>query len=131
VLENRIWRVIEEINKKGQDHTRISRDMVVFKREGTLEKSSKGTVLRGAAERTFATDIEAAYIRDGLDNNPVSSSGNKNVKGVVRKVVVSLLGTTELNDQDDFYQHGVDSAVCMRIRNQLGKVSLYIPVRIL
>jgi acyl-coenzyme A synthetase/AMP-(fatty) acid ligase len=121
-VEERVWRATEEVNRKGQDHTRISRDMVVLK-EGNLEKSSKGTVLRGAAEKTFASDIEAAYAREGIHGTSVSSSGSRDAKEMVREVVIGVLGTTELNDQDDFHQHGVDSASCMRIRNQLGKVS--------
>jgi hypothetical protein len=122
-MEESVWSVIEEVNRKGQDHTRISRDMVVLKREGKLEKSSKGTVLRGATEKTFARDIEAAYTREGIHGTSVSSSGSRSAKEIVRGVVIGVLETTELNDQDDFYQHGVDSASCMRIRNQLGKVS--------
>ncbi|KAE9375906.1 acetyl-CoA synthetase-like protein [Stipitochalara longipes BDJ] len=120
-VEERIWRVIEEVNRKGQDHTRISRDMVVLKKEGKLEKSSKGTVLRGAAEKRFASDIEAAYAKEEPSTVPNSSSEGKGTKEIVREVVFGVLGTTELGDQDDFYQHGVDSASCMRIRNQLGK----------
>jgi hypothetical protein len=122
-VEERVWKVIEEVNSRGQDHTRISREMIIWKREGKLEKSSKGTVLRGAAEKAFASDIKEAYAREDANGVPISNSGSKSAKEIIRGVVIGVLGTIELQDQDDFYQHGVDSASCMRIRNQLGKVS--------
>lgn len=115
----RIWNAVEGVNKNSQDHTRISKDMFFLKRDGNLEKSSKGTVLRSAAEKTFASVIETAYTR----TISISNSGNKSTVEIVRAIVIGLLGTTRLSfgDQDDFYQHGVDSASCMRIRNQLEK----------
>jgi hypothetical protein len=124
---DRVRAAIEEVNKNGQDHTRITRDMIILKREGKLEKSSKGTVLRSAAEKTFANDIEAAYTQ--VDDEAVSNSnpGSKSTVEIVREVVIGVLGTTDLSNQDDLYQHGVDSASCMRIRNQLGKVSSLFP----
>jgi len=122
-VEGKVWKAIDEVNMKGQDHTRISRDMVIWKRDGELEKSSKGTILRGAAERSFASDIEAAYTREEPRKSPIVDSGGKDMQEIVREVVLGILGTSELSDQDDFYQHGVDSASCMRIRNQLEKVS--------
>jgi hypothetical protein len=124
-----IWNAIEAVNKGGQDHTRISKDMVVLNREGKLEKSSKGTVLRSAAEKTFANDIDAAYTRVNVEGILISNSENKSTVEIVREVVIDVLGTTDLSNQDDFYQHGVDSASCMRIRNQLGKVSSLIATR--
>lgn len=124
-VAKKIKKAIEGVNKNSQDHTRISKDMLVLKREGYLEKSSKGTVLRSAAEKTFASEIEAVYTRA----ISISNSENKSTVQIVREVVCRLLGTTQLRNQDDFYQHGVDSASCMRIRNQLGKVSSLIATR--
>ncbi len=124
VLKN-IWNAIAGVNKNSQDHTRISKDMLVLKRKGNLEKSSKGTVLRSAAEKTFASEIEAVYTRA----ISISNSGNKSTVQIVREVVCRLLGTIQLRNQDDFYQHGVDSASCMRIRNQLENVSSLIAIR--
>jgi hypothetical protein len=122
-VEESVWKVIEEVNSRGQDHTRISREMIVWKREGKLEKSSKGTVLRGAAEKAFTNDINAAYAKEGTNSIPISNTGPRITKEMIRGLVIDVLGTVELQDQDDFYQHGVDSASCMGIRNRLGKAS--------
>ncbi len=127
-VAKRIWKEIAVLNENGQDHTRISVDMMTLKREGKLEKSSKGTVLRAAAEKTFADEIERAYTRTV---GAISNSGNKSTVEIVREVVIGVLRTTEFRNQDDFYQHGVDSASCMRIKNLLGKVSSLIATRIL
>jgi len=127
-VEERVWRAIELVNSKGQDHTRISRDMVVLKRDGKLEKSSKGTVLRSAAEKTFASDIEAAYAREDTTTTSIANSDGSAID-IVREIVNAVVGTNKLGDKDEFYQHGVDSASCMRIRNQLGKISCMIATR--
>ncbi|KAN0112508.1 acetyl-CoA synthetase-like protein [Hyaloscypha variabilis] len=119
-VEERVWRAIELVNSKGQDHTRISRDMVVLKRNGNLEKSSKGTVLRVATEKTFASDIEAAYAPEDPATASISKP-NSSAIDIVREIVNAIVRTDNLDDKDEFYQHGVDSASCMSIRNQLGK----------
>ena len=123
-IEEKVWRAIDAVNQKGQDHTRISRDMIIWKRDGELEKSSKGTVLRSAAQKSFESDIEAAYASKEARVIPIEDPEGKGPQEIVREVVFGILGTSELSDWGDFYHNGVDSANCMRIRNQLGKVSL-------
>ena len=39
--EDRIWEVIDGVSKKGQDHTRNSRNMVVWKKEGELKRAAR------------------------------------------------------------------------------------------
>lgn len=59
-LQYKIWAAVDEINRKAQSHTRISKDMLAFMEpeSARLEKSSKGSMLRGAAEKTFAKEIK-------------------------------------------------------------------------
>ncbi|KAH6676732.1 hypothetical protein B0J14DRAFT_691029 [Halenospora varia] len=69
-LAARVWVKLEEMNKGGQDHTRISRDMLVIIQDpnAALGKSSKGTVMRGLAERRFAKVIAKADGEDSTEN---------------------------------------------------------------
>lgn len=114
----RIHEVIEQINSKGQDHTRISKDMIVLKNEGKLMKSSKGTVLRGMAEKTYAHDIEAAY--STTNGSSESTADDRAALQIVEEAVQKVLGR-HLNHTDDFYAQGVDSASCTRIRGLLER----------
>ena len=127
-IEAEIWATINAINSKGQDHTRILRDMVVIasSREAILERSSKGTLLRGAVEKMFAGEIESAY--SGQHEIPSQHLNmpfpDVEVKQMVRRTVNDVLGVDEsLEDDKDFHVHGVDSATCTRIRSLLQKVS--------
>lgn len=114
-IEEKIWlTAIDVSNKKGQAHMRIERHMVRILRQGALMKSSKGTTLRGLAEKTFEKEIEIAYsLAAAVDMNLQRDGAN--VKEIVKHVLESVLGR-KFGNEDDFYSHGVDSASCTRIR---------------
>lgn len=124
-VEREIWGVITEINGKGQSHTRIPKSMVsiVSVGEGGLDKSSKGTVLRRKAEERFAKDIENLY--GGGDHAEGKYAETKEeIEAAVREVVYTVVGDEEIEDDSDFYQYGVDSNQCTKIRNLLQRVSI-------
>ena len=116
-----IWGEIETINVKGQNHTRIERTMIVVLPTGAkLSKSSKGTVMRGEAEKSFAKEIEGAYSgEDELSNGVVDDI---DVLPTIRSLVGSVCGGKPLGDDDDFYHCGIDSAKCTQIRGLIHKV---------
>lgn len=130
-MEDTIWPIVQEMNSQGQDHTRISRSMITIlaQDEDTLPKSSKGTILRNIANEKYAKQIETAYnggAQDGLHNSKVLSqtSSEKEVLETVRKIVHAVVGSKgPLDDDADFYQHGVDSAMCSQIRGRLMKIT--------
>jgi len=51
---------MDEVNKKGQSHTKLSRDLLVFMRpdSSALEESSKRSILRNAAEKTLGERLK-------------------------------------------------------------------------
>ncbi|KKY31864.1 putative l-aminoadipate-semialdehyde dehydrogenase [Diaporthe ampelina] len=60
-----LWPTVEQMNEETQSHARLARSsMVVVRPErgevSQLPKSSKGTILRGQAEKMFAEEIERA-----------------------------------------------------------------------
>lgn len=91
-----------------------------------LEKSSKGTLLRGVAEKRFEANIEKAY-GDGDDSHASNLEfDDSEVLLTVRNIVEDVMqGSRMLNDTDDFYQHGVDSVKATQIRNAIQKVSYF------
>jgi hypothetical protein len=120
------WDVISKANVDFEAHSRIERNMIILvgADEAAPEKSSKGTILRGPTEQRFAEDIEKLYRR--VPNSSSSSRaiiGDGGVISMVRNVVYDVLGF-KLSDQEDFYQHGVDSTRATQIRSKIQAVSL-------
>lgn len=97
-VKGKVWRAIMGVNERGQDHTRIARDMVVVKLKGKLENSGKGTLLRGAAEKKFSADIEAAYGGESANVDEDSDGCGREPKDIVREAVNSVLRTDELDE---------------------------------
>ena len=130
IVEEEIWKLIQDLNSRGQDHTRIHKDKIVIMsaNQPLLERSSKGTLLRGAVEKKYAEDIDWAYSRDITP--PTTSEHVErivediDIKDLIRDIVTGVLGLDRtLDDEADFYTHGVDSTTCSRIRSLIQKVS--------
>ncbi|MCJ1435793.1 hypothetical protein MMC27_005168 [Xylographa pallens] len=128
-LLKRLWPTIEKLNGEGQGHTRLSRTMLVAMPAEALdlEKSSKGTILRGQAEKRFRTHIDNAYngnFSDGLltgddhgglmSDDQVSAFILQTIKNVVDK-------DDSILEEVDLFSQGVDSVACMQIRAVLQK----------
>ena len=130
-LINSIWPDVERLNAKGQPHTRLSKGMlqVVRLTDSSLEKSSKGTILRAQAERRFQQQVIEAYEKmeasnGGTDiNNVTAMVSDENVLDAVSRIVHSVVDCNqELPKEADLFSHGLDSVACMQIRSLLQKV---------
>ena len=124
-LLSAIWPSIEKINADSQGHTRLSKPMLMVIPNGAagLEKSSKGTVMRGQAEKRYATEIARAYDSNSdVSANDVFSSTETGVAddempNAVSRVIQHVLDTSNLIPEEaDLFSFGVDSVHCMRIR---------------
>ncbi|KAF2170519.1 hypothetical protein M409DRAFT_19339 [Zasmidium cellare ATCC 36951] len=114
---------IEQLNKESQSHARIDRSMLIPMpwTEQPLEKSSKGTILRGKAEERYASNIEAAYKQqvDSLNENVPDDDVPDKVLEIVNTVVNTP--TSEPVDMEtDLFACGVDSIACVRIRHAVS-----------
>jgi hypothetical protein len=124
----KIWEVVQLINSKGQDHTRIYRDklIIVSADQPPFERSSKGTLLRGVIERRFAEIINKPHVRNPAPEieHIENSMKDGDIMAFVRTTVANLNGSEgELKDDTDFYTHGMNSATCTQIRSILQKAS--------
>lgn len=136
-LLDEVWPHIERLNSEGQAHTRLSRPMLVVMpaKAARLEKSSKGTILRGQAEKTFARQISDAYESadkamdgDASHEDVHSSVEDDEVPSAVLSIVKSVLNTNaEVPIDIDLFSYGVDSVACMQIRGHLQKVRKPLP----
>jgi len=122
-LQQQIWTVIEKINSESADHARIPKEMILVLPcpDSPLEKSSKGSLIRGAAEQRFADVIDKAYAGTGgpgLDN-----VADEDVRSAIANTIQSIVphkGTLE--DDTDLFAYGVDSVAGMRLRYGLRQL---------
>ena len=117
-VKDRIWPVVEKLNAGSQDHARILQKMVTIMPvlEIPLEKSSKGTIIRGSTETRFAESIEDAYTRMSS-----SSIGNDVSDDDVPRALTQLIESIvpkqkKLETDTDLFSFGVDSVAGMQIR---------------
>lgn len=125
-IDKEVWGVLEGVNSEGQDHTRISRNMVVLMTTNmpSLARSSKGTLARAAAEKLYASYIDKAYSQKVGSGFLVEHQEEvPDLKRLISATITEALGNNQkLGDDDDFYAHGVDSALCTQIRSLLQQV---------
>ncbi|KAL8667754.1 MAG: hypothetical protein Q9168_007199 [Polycauliona sp. 1 TL-2023] len=123
-LLNEVWPSINRLNKEGQAHTRLSKAMlIVMDPEAPhLEKSSKGTILRAQAEKTFEKEIQATYDQSiAVDEDGAGVDvPDDEIPTAVLGIIKTVLGTDDRIPGDaDFFSFGVDSVACMAIRAKL------------
>ena len=126
-----IWPLVERLNAGGQGHTRLSKSMLVIMPADApgLEKSSKGTVMRGQAEKRYQQQIEAAYAKGNLlDNDELEEQSepiitDDDVSQFVLQTIKNVTRKTDTIPEDvDLFSEGVDSVACMQIRAILQQV---------
>lgn len=116
---------IEKLNADSQDHARLARNMLVPVEHGEnrLEKSSKGTILRGKAEEIYADQIEQAY--SGLSSDVSPNVANEDLFPLLRDHIVWIVGRgQELHADTDLFSFGVDSVASIQIRHILQMLLL-------
>ena len=123
-----VWPDIEKRNAEGQDHTKLSRSMLIILPCNTagLEKSSKGTVMRRQAEERFSNIIENAYQSDDSQTNSQNEDSHipdNALPEVILDMIKSVLSSEEIIAYGvDLFAYGVDSVACMQIRVKLQKL---------
>ncbi|KAL8814210.1 MAG: hypothetical protein Q9223_006548, partial [Gallowayella weberi] len=121
------WPAIDQLNKEGQAHTRLSRSMLIVmdSQAPGLEKSSKGTILRAQAEKTYEKEIRSAYeqseIQASTTEKPESPKVPEHeIPTTVLETIKTVLGTNDsIPEEADLFCYGVDSVACMAIRAKL------------
>ena len=125
---------VEKLNAESQQHARIPKNMLVpmsFE-EVSLEKSSKGTILRRKAEEKFAHHIRKAYAHSTLGNQEIK---DEDLSDALLQLVASIIGRNDNLDIDTgLFEFGADSVACIQLRaniiNLLPKSKTSIPLTI-
>ena len=117
--------IVEKLNRDSQSHARIPRNMLVLmpQSEAALDRSSKGTVLRGKAEERYASDIDTAY--NSISDATKSDVSDDSVQGAISELIKAIVGTDQVDDLSpdaDLFSSGVDSVACVQIRHGLNRM---------
>ena len=126
-LLNALWPSIEELNAESQAHARLSRSMLFImpKESPALPKSSKGTKIRGQAEKKYARNINEAYDGQTQSRNEEPSHGDyksviadEDVAITILNIIKHVIHTNEvISEHTDLFSLGVDSIASMQIRS--------------
>ncbi|KAF2090615.1 hypothetical protein K490DRAFT_34564 [Saccharata proteae CBS 121410] len=115
--------VIEKLNAGSQTHAKIPGNMLVPMpySQSALEKSSKGTVMRGKAEERYSQTVEEAYGR--LDTAKGGGVADEDVLTHITTLVQDIVTKPgKLEPGTDLFSYGVDSVACMQIRYGLRQL---------
>ncbi|KAK7423390.1 hypothetical protein QQZ08_009067 [Neonectria magnoliae] len=118
-----VWPILKKMNQESQSHARITRAMLVVipVQKGLLlplEKSSKGTIMRGQAEQRYANAIACAYRGGGLMSPNSGLVSDEQLLATVLNCFSQILGR-DVDPYKDLYQQGVDSLSCIQIRKMI------------
>ncbi|RDW75205.1 hypothetical protein BP6252_06347 [Coleophoma cylindrospora] len=124
-LRGMIWVDIEVVNSKTPAHARLTKDMLVFMHptRAAVPRSSKGTILRKAAEEKYKSWIDGAYDDKSQKYDSDLEISDKEILSRVRDIIQDVMGSEhQLDCNADLFHQGVDSAKCAQIRGQLQKL---------
>lgn len=118
-----VWPTIESQNADQPGYAHLTQDMIRVLETGTsYPATDKGTIIRQAAYRAFAEDIEEVYRRleSTAGGNQVLSQSE--LRRFLRDEVLQLLSADEgsnMTDDTDLFSLGIDSLQSTRLRARL------------
>lgn len=120
-----IWPTIHSLNRSSQKHARIGQSALVVilssETDASLEKSSKGTILRNKAETKYSDIIESAYNDRASRDLRSSNLSLDEIRIFVNDTVSEVLGR-DVDADVDLFQQGVDSIAAIQVRTRLQNV---------
>ncbi|KAH7401932.1 hypothetical protein DE146DRAFT_692008 [Phaeosphaeria sp. MPI-PUGE-AT-0046c] len=122
-LLNAIKPVVEKLNRDSQDHARIPMHMLVPipHQAQPLEKSSKGTIIRRAADARFEEVINSAY--DAQETNGSAEVADEDLTKHFERLIQDMTSQSiELAEDMDLFSYGVDSIACMQLRTHIRQL---------
>ncbi|KAH6675144.1 putative NRPS-like enzyme [Halenospora varia] len=111
-----LWPAIETANALLPGHGRIARSMVLIADSTKpFVRAGKGTVVRRLTEDLYATEIQKLYETAPSQEQRIpivlkpSVFHINDIKGLIRAILDQISVNSQLDDEDNFYMHGMDS----------------------
>lgn len=118
-----IWPSVVSGNEQTDKHARVSRDMIIVTTAQTrpLVRTPKGSIPRGANVQQFQVEVDALYLKadvSGAESLPIDDPGR--LLDATRKLVqISFSTPRSITDDDDFFEHGMDSLQATILRRHI------------
>jgi carbohydrate kinase (thermoresistant glucokinase family) len=122
-IVDRIWPVIEEANHTAEAYARLSRDMVrLLPHECDFPRTDKGSVIRQAFYKQFATDIENAYDLVATADGDLKTFTISELEAFIHDTITRSLPEAKIIDRTtDFFSVGLDSLRSIQVRTAILK----------
>jgi len=120
---NQIWPIIDEANRTAEAYARLSRDMVVILPHNCdFPRTDKGSVIRQAFYKRFATEIDNAYDEAVAACGELQSLTLSGLQSHVRDILAKILPeASDIDCSADLFSLGLDSLQSIQIRTEILK----------
>ena len=124
----KIWEAVTNVNESCPSHARLERDMIKLlpsSEASKIQKSSKGTVMRGRFAADFEMEIKQLYEGSAAaadeiqQRRPLESEDLETRISIITSIIRSQVKGDPPDLESNFYDKGVDSMTCMQIRNRI------------
>ncbi|KAI0708669.1 putative NRPS-like enzyme [Earliella scabrosa] len=119
-----VFKAIEPAHATLPAYAKVDRDMVLLlPADAQYRVTDKGTVVRQAFYKQFASQIDAMY-EVKVEESEVIALSESQLRDFIRSEVVSIMNLAEpilLTDDQDFFGLGMDSLHTMRLRTAFVK----------
>lgn len=122
-IVDQIWPVIEEANQSAEAYARITRDMIcVLPHDCEFPRTDKGSIIRQAFYKQFASAIESAYDFAATAQGDLEVFDLPQMEDFIRSTVAKLLPQAkEVDRTADLFSLGLDSMQSILIRTDILK----------
>ncbi|KAM3549904.1 hypothetical protein ARSEF4850_008612 [Beauveria asiatica] len=121
-LVDKVWPVIEKANAATVEHGRIARHLVTLSDpEKPFLYSAKGSLRRGAVIKLYKKEIEALFsAQEVIEPAQLNTTTLESLTTSVRSLFNSVSPGGTIEDEDDFFLHGIDSLQVINMAKRIA-----------
>ncbi|KAM3498789.1 hypothetical protein MY10362_007905 [Beauveria mimosiformis] len=121
-LIEKVWPVIEKANAATVEHGRIARHLVTLSDpEKPFLYSAKGSLRRGAVIKLYKKEIEALFsAQEVIKPAQLNTATLESLTASVRSLFNSVSPGGTIEDEDDFFLHGIDSLQVINMAKRIA-----------
>lgn len=130
-LIERVWPSVDQANRSAPAHARVEKSFIlVVPADRRLIRAGKGTFMRAPSISQYTDEIEKLYgnadVVPGDEDDETAdvilhTVGPEGVARLVRQQVGAVTGWSSLNDDDSFFDHGMDSLQGLQLTRALRR----------
>lgn len=118
-----VWPVVEAANQTAEAYARISKDMIrVLPYNCPYPRTDKGSVIRQAFYKEFATEIENAYDAAATSHGDLKNLIGLELEDHLRSILIKHTPSAkDIDRKADLFSLGVDSLQSIQVRTEILK----------